>query len=85
MLGSEVGEQFIRARSASWSASDGEGALKEKSRKRAAMAAAVVRVVYLRGSSACKMVASPGHSGGISNKQSAVSSPAWVSVRAGML
>lgn len=36
--GIEVGEQFIMARSASWSASEGEGASKEKSRKRAAMA-----------------------------------------------
>ena len=36
-LGMDVGEQFIQARSASCSASDGEGAAKEKSRKSAVM------------------------------------------------
>lgn len=34
-MGMEVGEQFMSALSAAWSASDGEGASKEKSRKRA--------------------------------------------------
>jgi hypothetical protein len=44
-VGMDVGEQFMKARSASCSASDGEGAAKEKSRKSAVMVVGGVRFV----------------------------------------
>ena len=47
VVNTEVGEQFISARSASWSASNGEGAPKEKSRKRFAMAVVSERPLVL--------------------------------------
>lgn len=49
VAGMDVGEQFISARSASWSTSDGAGRSKEKLRKRVAMVVVVVSRAAWRG------------------------------------
>ena len=63
--GIDVGEQFMRARSASWSASDGEGASKEKSRKSAMMAVVAVVAVLSPSGGLGVVVGCPGRSSSV--------------------
>jgi hypothetical protein len=58
-VGMDVGEQFMKARSASCSASDGEGAAKEKSRKSAVMVVVVCGVWCVVSSRRSVMVEDP--------------------------